>query len=249
MGSSSETDAAEISAPVSSVAFDDREALSALLARRFSCRAFLPGSVPRPLIEEMLRMAQMAPSWCNSQPWQTYVTSGAATERFRAGLLDYADNHAVDGVPRNPDISFPPNYSGIYKDRQRECGWQLYESVGVAHGDRAGSARQARENFRLFGAPHALVVTSARALGSYGVLDCGAYLGNLLLAAASLGIATVAQAAVAGCAPFVRSFFDLPDDVVVLVGVSFGYADPDHPANGFRTRRAALGDVTHWMDR
>lgn len=193
-------------------------------------------------------MAQKAPSWCNSQPWQIHVTAGAATERFREGLTAYAETHGVHGVPMDPDFAFPPPYSGIYKERQRECGWQLYESVGVAYGDRIASARQMRENFRLFGAPHALVVTSERDLGSYGVLDCGVYVGNLLLAAQSLGIATIAQAAVAGCAPFVRDFFGLPDNRAVLLGVSFGYADPDHPANGFRTRRAALADIAHWIE-
>ena len=58
---------------------------------------------------------------------------------------------------------------------------------------------QALENFRLFGAPHVLIVTSERDLGVYGAVDCGLYGGSLLLAAQSLGIATIAQAALARC--------------------------------------------------
>lgn len=228
----------------------DDAALTRLLEGRYSCRGYRPDPVPRDRIEAMLRMAQNAPSWCNSQPWQVHVTSGAATERFRAGLLAYASS-AIDpksGVPMAPDMPFPAAYTGIYKDRQREVGWQLYESVGVTYGDRVGSARQMMENFRLFGAPHALVITTERDLGVYGAIDCGVYIGCLTLAAQSLGLATIAQAAIAGCAPFVREFFGLPDNRAVLLGLSLGYADDAHPANGFRSRRAPVADMLDWVE-
>lgn len=221
--------------------------LEALLKARFSCRGFLPKPVRREDIERMLELAQRSPSWCNSQPWQVHVTSGPATERFRESLGAYVTSqHGRASV--QPDFPFPAAYTGVYRDRRRECGWQLYESVGVDKGDRAGSARQSMENFRLFGAPHALVVTTERDLGVYGAVDCGCYLACLTLAAQSLGIATIPQAAIAGCAPAVRQFFLLPDHRLVLVGMSFGYADPDHPANQFRTRRAEIAEVVRWYE-
>ncbi len=224
-----------------------KDALEALLNGRLSCRGFLQQPVRRGDIKRMLELAQRSPSWCNSQPWQVHVTSGPATERFRESLCAYATSQG-GGAPSNPDFPFPTAYTGVYRDRRRECGWQLYESVGVAKGDRAGSAKQAMENFRFFGAPHALVVTTERDLGVYGAVDCGCYIACLVLAAQSLGIATIPQAAIAGCAPVVRQFFQLPDNRLVLVGMSFGYADPAHPANQFRTRRAAVADVVHWQE-
>jgi hypothetical protein len=53
-------------------------------------------------------------------------------------------------------------------------------------------------------------------------VDCGLYVGNLLLAAQSLGIATIAQAALARCSPFLHRYFDIPDTRTVVCGVSFG---------------------------
>ena len=41
------------------------------------------------------------------------------------------------------DFPFPERYEGVYQDRRRECAWQLYDSVGIARGDRAASAEQA----------------------------------------------------------------------------------------------------------
>lgn len=230
---------------------DSATILSQILKDRFSCRAFLPQPVPKDVMTRLLEMAQNAPSWCNSQPWQVHITSGEATERFRDGLYQHAlqTRDAASGVPMDPDLPFPARYVGIYKERQRELGRQLYQSVGVPQHDREASARQVMENFRLFNAPHALVLTSERDLGAYGAMDCGAYLACLLLAAESHGIAGVAQAAIAGCAPFVREFFDLPDNRIVLLGLSLGYADKEHPANGFRAQRAAITDVAHWMEK
>ena len=218
--------------------------LADLLASRFSCRAFLPDPVPTATIERMLTLAQLSPSWCNSQPWQAIVTEGAGTERFRAALLAHV--HAT-GEPGQPDLPYPVGYFGVYQERRRECGWQLYRSVGVTPGDRVGSAQQAMENFRLFGAPHVMIVTSERDLGVYGAVDCGLYVGNLLLAAESLGVATIAQAALARCSPFLHEHFAIPPSRTVVCGISFGYADTRHKANGFRTRRADLAEAVHWV--
>jgi nitroreductase len=222
----------------------DTRALARLVRDRHSCRAFLPAPVPRATIDAMLAIAQGSASWCNSQPWQAIVTEGAATDRFRDALHTHATS--TDWERETPDLAFPERYVGIYKERQRETGWALYQSVGVAFGDRAASARQMQENFRLFGAPHVMIVTTEADLGVYGAIDCGAYVAHVMLAAQSLGIATIAQAALAGVSGFVRGHFAIPPERRIVCGVSFGYADAGHPANGFRTTRASLDEVVRY---
>ena len=227
----------------------DAQTLSRLVQARHSCRAFVPNPVPRDRIEAMLAIAQGSASWCNSQPWQDVVTEGEATERFRQALYAHASGNDWDDQsrrPEAPDFPFPARYIGVYKERQREAGWGLYRSVGIAHGERAASGHQMLENFRLFGAPHLMIVTSEADLCVYGAIDCGGYVANLMLAAQSLGIATIAQAAIAGVADFVREWFSLPETRRIVCGVSFGYPDPDHPANGFQTPRAPMGEVVRY---
>jgi len=228
---------------------EEAAVLSKLLADRYSCRAYRPDPVPRPVIEQMLQIAQMAPSWCNSQPWRVSVTEGAATERFRQALHTRAAEDLSKGEPPQDegDFPFPAAYNGVYRERRREVGWQLYESVGVAFGDRVASAKQTLENFRLFGAPHMLLVTTERDLGVYGAIDCGVYVGALVLAAQSLGIGMIPQAALAMYGKFMREFFKIPDDRLIVLGASFGYPDPTHPANSFRSRRAPVGDAVTWL--
>ena len=228
------------------------QTLSEVFAARHSCRGFRPGPVPREVIEQIVATAGRAPSWCNAQPSQLIVTTGAETDRFRAALQAQVTGEAATAGSATaapgaaPDLPFPTGYSGPYLDRRRTCGWQLYEAVGVGKGDRAGSARQMLENFRLFGAPHVAIVTSPAELGPYGAMDCGGFVTAFTLAAQALGVATIAQAALAAQAPFLHSYFSIPDDRLVLCGISFGYEDPDHPANGFRTARAEVADIIDW---
>lgn len=217
------------------------DVLNGLLVQRHSCRAFRPEPVPRGMQERLLQMAQRTASWCNSQPWQVHITEGAGTERLRA-LLQATPPPGESGS----DFPWPREYRGAYLERRRECGFELYDSVGIARGDRQASARQAQENFRLFGAPHVAVITSDEALGVYGAIDCGAYVANFLLAAASLGVATIPQAALASRSQQLRRFFGLADDRRVVCGISFGYADTAHPANAFRTSRAPIGSAAAW---
>ena len=219
------------------------EALADLLQERFSCRGFLPHRVSRTTIEKVLRIAQRTASWCNSQPWQISIASGKATQRLREELLQHIRRNRAQ-----PDFPWPSGYHGVYKDRRRECGLQLYQSVGVAAGDRQAGELQRLENFRFFGAPHVAIISTDRELGTYGAIDCGAYVANFALAAHSVGIASIAQAALAAYPDFWREHLKLGEDRLVVCGISFGYEDPDHPANGFQTSRAGISEVVTWED-
>ena len=216
--------------------------LDTLLDQRHSCRGFLDQPVERTLVERIVTTAQKVPSWCNSQPWQLIVLSAGETNRLRETLFDAASASA----PMSPDVEFPERYQGTYKERRSDCGWQLYDAVGVAKGDRTASDRQMRENFRFFGAPHLALVTSPVELGAYGLLDCGAFVTGFMVAAQALGLASIAQAALAGYAPLVRKKLEIAEDRHILCGISFGYSDPAHPANRFRTARAVVDDVMEW---
>lgn len=214
-----------------------------LLRARFSCRAYLSKPVPKGDIAQIVSAARHVPSWCNAQPWQLIITQGAATDRFRDALFDIAGT-----APPAPDLPWPDGYPGIYGDRRRACGFQLYDAVGIQKGDRAASGAQMMENYRLFGAPHVAIVTAPKALGPYGAMDTGGFVTAFCLAAQALGVATIPQAAIAAQAPFVRQHFDIAEDVMILCAISFGYADPGHPANSFRTARAEVDDITDWRD-
>ena len=140
--------------------------------------------MPRATIERILTAAQKTASWCNSQPWRLEITSGEETQKFR----DLMYGTASGGRPNSGDFPFPREYRGVYLERRRESGFQLYNSLGIPRGDKAGYAKQALENFNFFGAPHVAIVHTDEALGVYGAIDCGGYLTSFMLAAQALGV-------------------------------------------------------------
>lgn len=207
--------------------------LHRLMAERFSCRGFRADPVPDDVIRSILESARLTASWCNTQPWHLIITRPGTTEPFAAALTDEAQN--ANGIDSN--LPFPPEYRNEFLARRLAAGFALYEAVGVTRGDREGRARQSLENFRFFGAPHVAVLTTPAELGPYGAVDCGGFVASFLLVSRAYGVATVPQAALAEHSGFIRRYFDIPEGRQVLCGISFGYSDLTHPANGFRTTR------------
>lgn len=218
------------------------DTLTETLTSRYSCRAFRPDPVPDAIITKIIDAARHVPSWCNAQPWQVTITKEAATETFR----DMLTKAATAGTLPQPDLAWPSKYSGAYGERRRTCGFQLYDAVGIDKSDRAGRAAQMLRNYALFDAPHVAIIHSPTELGPYGAMDTGGFVTAFTLAATALGVASIPQAAIAAYAPQVREHFDISDDRLILCAISFGYADPDNPANQFRTERAAPADIIDW---
>lgn len=232
------TNAAVAASAALSADTDPAAVLERILDDRHSCRSFTSEPVPEETIDRILQMSQRTASWCNSQAWQLDLVTGDATAEFSKALMD----HVVTNDMRS-DLPAPERYDGVYGDRRRASGFGLYSALGIERSDHDARTRQMLENYRFFGAPHVAIITSDAGLGTYGAVDCGAYVSTFLAAAASLGVATCAQAALALYSDGVREHLDIPEDRLVVCGIAFGYADADHPANSFRTERADLSDV------
>lgn len=218
--------------------------LEQVIRERYSCRKFLPEPVPRQTIEKILDLAQQTPSWCNVQPWQVVLVTGGAVAGFRDSLLA----HAAGGHPSNPDFPFPLRYEGIYRERRKVCGVQLYQALCIGRENREGAERQRLENFRFFDAPHVTLITTEEDLGVYGAVDCGLYVANFMLAAKNFGVDSIAQAALASYPDLIRSRFGLPTNRKLVCGISFGYADAEHPINGYCTERSPVGEAVTFVE-
>lgn len=218
--------------------------LEKVVRERYSCRKFLPSPVPKQTIEKILDLAQQAPSWCNCQPWQVVLVTGGAVASFRDSLLA----HAAAGHPPRPDFPFPLRYEGIYRERRKVCGVQLYQALGIGRENRNGAERQRLENFRFFDAPHVALITTEEDLGIYGAVDCGLYVANFMLAAKNFGVDSIAQAALASYPDLIRSRVGLAANRKLVCGISFGFADAGHRSHDYRTQRASAAEVATWIE-
>ncbi len=93
------------------------------------------------------------------------IASGPA--RRAIPRVDAGSRRAGVAEP-TPDFAFPREYRGALPRPAAPCGFQLYDAVGVARGDKAAYARQSLRNFALFDAPHVAIVTTDEALAPMG---------------------------------------------------------------------------------
>jgi 5,6-dimethylbenzimidazole synthase len=120
-------------APIFDDAFRDR--LAKLFAWRRDVRRFKPDPVPSPLIEELLRLASLAPSVGNSQPWrfvsvETPATREAIIANFNvcnaAALASYeGERAALYASLKLSGLREAPVHLAVFCDHATEAGFGL----------------------------------------------------------------------------------------------------------------------------
>jgi len=221
------------------LSFDDT-----VRARR-AVRGFHPDRpVPAEVIREAFALAQRAPSNCNIQPWRVFVASGDARDRVREALTQAFD----DGVSGRPDVAFD-TFRDEHRRLQVDCAVTMYKAMGIGKNDRAGRGRAHRRNFELFDAPHTAIICMNREFGAGVALDVGMYVQTLMLALASRGVQSCPQAAVRHYPDVLRVALDIPDDLQVLCGMSFGYENSSVPANSARMSREPVDANVFFRDQ
>lgn len=216
----------------------------AIRSRR-SVRGFLPTPVPMETVREILTVASYAPSGSNIQPWQVHVITGRTRDAMSVALLDA---HARQ-LPESREYHYYPTaWRSPYIERRRQTGWGLYSTVGVAKGDREGSARQHGRNYAFFGAPVVFIFCIDKDLEKGSWLDFGMFLQNIMVAARGRGLHSCPQAALANYPDIVKPMLGIGPEQTLVCGLSMGYEDPDCMANRFRPPRIGLEDFVTYHD-
>lgn len=223
---------------------DSQLTVTAALRARRSVRAFQPRPIPRAELDEIFAAALRVPSNCNVQPWRAYVVSGRKKDELAHALLA----EAASGRPPNPDFEWDVRFIGEHRERQFGAAAALYGVIGVDRHDRAARQQALLRNWRFFDAPHAVFFTMQRYLKFVGAVDLGIYAQTLALLLAERGLASCMQGALGMYPGPARAMFGLPDEVGILFGMSFGYADARAPANRACPDRVGLDEAVCFLE-
>jgi nitroreductase len=132
---------------------------------------------------------------------------------------------------------FPHPLSEPYNARRFGVGELLYKSIGIPREDKAARYRQYARNYLFFGAPVALFFAREKAHGPAQWADIGGYLQTVCLLARDYGLHTCPQQAWVSFHKTVRSFLNLPDNLMIYSGMALGFADEEAPINRWRAPR------------
>jgi nitroreductase len=206
------------------------------IATRYSCRAFLPTSVPLALIRDILERAARAPSGGNLQPWLVHALAGARLEALKAQLRPRFAKELPRGEGAEYQV-YPADLKEPYYGRRSRVATQLYDSVGIPREDRPGRYRQFSRNYLFYDAPVGLFVSIDRSMGPPQWSDVGGFIQNIMLLARAHGLHSIAQEAWTSWHKTVSAFIALPGEHILFCGIALGYADEAAPINRWRAER------------
>ncbi|SFV11986.1 nitroreductase [Pseudoduganella namucuonensis] len=226
----------------------EQQAVDNAIVSRRSIRAFLPTPVAREDIERLLEVAARAPSGTNTQPWKVYVLTGDKKQDLSARILAAHADPALAATHTEEYAYYPREWKSPYIDRRRKVGWDLYALLGLTRENKRGMSAQHGRNYEFFGAPVGLMFTIDRVMEQGSWLDYGMFLQNIMVAARGRGLDTCPQAAFTQYHRIIREVLELPDNEMVVCGMSLGYADPGRVENTLLTERAPASSFVKFVD-
>ena len=215
------------------------------MRERRSIRGFLDKPVPQNLLEEVIALANRAPSSMNTQPWHLHVLTGEPLDRIRRGNTE----RMLAGVEPSREIGNYARYEGEHRARQIEIAVQLFEAMGIERHDKERRQDWVMRGFRQFDAPVSIVVCFDRDMldNTIAHFDTGAMTFGLVLAAWSKGLGAVINGQGIMQSPVVREVVDIPEDQVILTCVALGWPDDSFVANSVVSRRRAVDQVARFV--
>ncbi|HAJ83335.1 MAG: nitroreductase [Planktomarina sp.] len=219
--------------------------LEKVMRERRSIRGFKDEPVSKILLEDIIALANRAPSSMNTQPWHLHVLTGKPLEAVRKGNTD----RMLAGMTPVREIEDYAAYEGEHRKRQIEIAVQLFEAMGIRREDAERRQDWVMRGFRQFDAPVSIVVCFDRSLvkNTIAHFDTGAMTYGLVLAAWSKGLGAVINGQGIMQSPVVRQAAMIPDDQVILTCVALGWPDEEFVANSVISRRRPLENVTCFL--
>jgi len=215
-----------------------------ILTNRRSIRAFTQQPVSSEELSSIFSLAQKSVSNCNVQPWQVLVASGDKRDQLEKALI----KSIMSGAQPNADFDWTPKYRGKHRDRQFGAANALYGAMGIARDNKQARQASMLRNWNFFDAPHVAFFCMEKYLGIMGAVDIGIYVQTLNLIMAERGIDSCMQGALGQFPDVVRDILELPDELGILFGMSFGYQDKDAEVNQAKTGRVELNDSVIFIE-
>lgn len=218
--------------------------LEAIKTRR-SIRGYKQDPVPKEVIREILAIASRAPSAMNTQPWEFVVVAGEPLRKIRegsaaklnAGEMPHPEHHVVGWTN-----------DSIYRVRQVDLAKHIFQIMDIPREDKVKRAAWMERGFRYFNAPAAIVIFVDKSLSETGpVLDVGAIMQNICLAALDFGLGTCIHDQGVMYPDVVKQHAGIPDTKRLIIAISIGYPDEGNIVNTIASTRESIDGLTTWV--
>lgn len=206
-------------------------------AARHSVRDFSDHPVAKEQLRQLVKEAQKAPSWVNSQPWRVYIATGNTLSRIKA-LFRKLDAEHVKG---HTDLSVMSrdDWAPEPQARMKEWGHQI-----VAHFANYDEAHQTMTGLMtaLNHTPVIVYITVPKATPEWSIFDAGLFAQNLMLAAKDQGIDSIPTYNSVRFPQQIRQIMGISNDEKLIIGIELGYPRESR-VNTYRSPRENVDQI------
>jgi len=215
------------------------------ISQRKSIRGFKPDSISKNVLAKILASACRAPSALNTQPWEFAIITGDVLNKLRSAIVEKLHK----GEPTHPEHQVASwSNDSIYKKRQIELAKGLFALMDIPREDQQKRATWVERGFRFFDAPVGIILLTDTSLSESGpLLDIGAAMQNICLAALHFGLGTCIETQGVQYPEVLRKIVGIPENKRIVIAIAIGYPDWDFPANDLSTDRESLDTNTLWI--
>lgn len=211
------------------------------IQERKSIRAFKPDPIPKGKIEAVLNLAIHAPSAINLQPWEFIVLTGEEKERLSRRLVKAYGEKKISCGP------------GAVKPLPKTFGKRGAKTLGAMNPFFKEMGVQSDQfinegSCNFYEAPVAIIICLDDAFSKARLVDIGAVLGYLVLAAHELGLGTCPIGLITAYEDEIKDLLNIPENKNVVIGVALGYPDWESPINRFKSFREDLDKFIKWIE-
>lgn len=216
------------------------ELIQAIKSRR-SFRAFRSDPISKERIEEILRLATLAPSAINLQPWEFLIVCGEEKERLSRKLIKAYREKQISCSPGN--VKPLPKSIAKRGAETLEMMNPFFEEMKV---DPNQFINEGSCNF--YGAPIAILICLDDAFPKSRLVDIGILLGYFLLVAHDHGLGACPIGLITAYEEEIKELLNIPENKRVVIGIALGYPDELSPINRFKSPREEITKMVKWIE-
>ena len=209
------------------------------LNSRFTVRAFKPDPIDRSTLEKVMEAALRAPSWANTQPWEVYLAGGEVLNRLRDAYIANLKNC----VARNLDLAAPTEWPPALQKRMETLRSERMAALERVCLDKTEMKDLSEVNYHFFHAPVVAYICMDRTLTPWSLFDLGLFSQGLMLAARHFGLDSAPAVTLVAHPDLVRKELNIPDNLMIIIGIALGYGDAADPQNKFRSPRRSVKEA------
>ena len=211
-----------------------------LMKARHSARYFLSKEIPENILKEIISTSLMAPSWCNSQPWNIYVASGNTISEIRKIFIQ-KNNEKIKGYS-----DMEPGHRTNFSERSQKHMESLYKDVDeINKNPKSRNFGEVQKD--LFGAPTLVYLTLAKGYTNYSVLDLGGLEMSIMLAAKDNGVDSIPAYETIKYPDVIKKYCKIPDNEDIIIGIALGYEE-DNAINKYRAKKMTVDECVHFYN-